>query len=414
MSSSILQACDFCGLVTMTTNIQAPEFLTFTISIIVFFLGAGINHWIAPLRRWNIPEAVTGGLLAAIVTLIAHEAFGLAIMFDLGARDMLLLYFFTGIGLNARLSDLLTGGRPFFILLALTVVFLVIQNLIAAASVVALGLPKGITVLLGSASLIGGHGTTIAWAPLIETRFGLTNATEIGVAAATLGLVVVSMLGGPVASFLISRNGLKGRVDEAPVVGLADVPDESTRDDLNHVSLLRTILVLNLAILLGFLVDELLAETGIKLPLFVSCMIVAIVLTNTIPRLRWPSRTPALALISDLSLNIFLALSLMSMQLWTLGELGPALVVVQAVQAAAAVAYMMFVVFPAMGRNYLAAVIAAGFSGISLGATPTAIANMTAVTKAHGAAPTAFIILPLVSAFFIDLANALVIGIFVR
>jgi ESS family glutamate:Na+ symporter len=147
-------------------------------------------------------------------------------------------------------------------------------------------------------------------------------------------------------------------------------------------------------------------------------MIVAIVLTNTIPRLlprlRWPSRTPALALISDLSLNIFLAMSLMSMQLWTLGGLGPALVAVLALQTVAAVAYMLFLVFPAMGRNYLAAVIAAGFSGISLGATPTAIANMTAVTKSYGAAPTAFIILPLVSAFFIDIANALAIGFFVR
>jgi ESS family glutamate:Na+ symporter len=402
----------------MTTTIQTPALLTFTISIVVFFLGAGLNHWIAPLRRWNIPEAVTGGLLAAVVTLVAYRAFGWAITFDLGARDMLLLYFFTGIGLNARLSDLLTGGRPFFVLLALTIVFLVIQNLIAAASVAALGLPKGITVLMGSASLIGGHGTAIAWAPLIEERFGLANAMEIGVAAATLGLVVASVVGGPVAGFLISRHGLKGPVDEAPAVGLPDVPDEPGNDDLNHVSLLRTMLVLNVAILLGFVVDELLAETGIKLPLFVACMIVAIALTNTIPRLlprlRWPSRTPTLALISDLSLNIFLAMSLMSMQLWTLGELGPALVVVLAIQTAAAVGYMMFVVFPAMGRKYLAAVVAAGFSGISLGATPTAIANMTAVTKAHGAAPTAFIILPLVSAFFIDIANALVIGLFVR
>jgi ESS family glutamate:Na+ symporter len=402
----------------MITTIQTPGFLTFTISIVVFFLGAGLNHWIAPLRRWNIPEAVTGGLLAAVVTLVAYRAFGCAINFDLGARDMLLLYFFTGIGLNARLSDLLTGGRPFFVLLALTVVFLVIQNLIAASSVAALGLPKGITVLLGSASLIGGHGTTIAWAPLIEERFGLANATEIGVAAATLGLVVASVVGGPVAGFLISRHGLKGSVDEAPAVGLPDVPDERGNDDLNHISLLRTMLVLNVAILLGFVVDELVAETGIKLPLFVACMIVAIVITNTIPRMlphvRWPSRTPALALISDLSLNIFLAMSLMSMQLWTLGGLGPALVVVLAAQTAAAIAYMLFVVFPAMGRNYLAAVIAAGFSGISLGATPTAIANMTAVTKVHGAAPTAFIILPLVSAFFIDITNALVIGLFVR
>jgi ESS family glutamate:Na+ symporter len=403
----------------MTTTLETPGFLTFTISIVVFFVGAGLNRWIGPLRRWNIPEAVTGGLLAALVTLVAHEVFGLAITFDLGARDMLLLYFFTGIGLNARLDDLIKGGRPFLVLLALTLVFLLLQNLIAAASAAALGLPKGITVLLGSASLIGGHGTTIAWAPLIEARFGLSNAMEIGVAAATLGLVIASLVGGPVAGWLISRNGLNGPVGEEPMVGLPDdVPADPDRADLNHVGLLRTILVLNAAILIGFAIDELVAETGLKLPLFVVCLLVAIALTNTIPRflpqVRWPTRTRALALISDLSLNIFLAMSLMSMQLWTLGGLGPSLVVVLALQTAAAVAYMLFVVFPAMGRNYQAAVISAGFSGISLGATPTAIANMTAVTKVHGAAPTAFIILPLVSAFFIDIANAVVIGFFVR
>jgi hypothetical protein len=173
----------------MTTTIETPGFLTFTISVVVFFVGAGLNRWIAPLLRWNIPEAVTGGLLAALVTLVAHEVFGVAITFDLDARDMLLLYFFTGIGLNARLEDLIKGVRPFLVLLALTLVFLVIQNLIAAGSSAALGLPKGIAVLLGSASLIGGHGTTIAWAPLIEARFGLSNAMEIGVAAATLGLL---------------------------------------------------------------------------------------------------------------------------------------------------------------------------------------------------------------------------------
>ena len=402
----------------MTTTIEIPGYVTFTISIVVFFVGSGLNHRIALLRRWNIPDAVTGGLLAAVATLIAYRAFGLDIIYDLDTRDMLLLYFFTGIGLNARLSDLFKGGRPFFILLLLTVVFLVIQNLIAAGSVALLSLPKGITVLLGSASLIGGHGTTIAWAPLIKERYGLTNAMEIGSAAATLGLVIASIVGGPVASFLISRYRLRGSVDEAPAVGLADVPDAPGNDDLNHISLLRAILVLNLAILVGIVIDDLLADTGIKLPRFVACMIAAIALTNTIPRLlprlRWPSRTSALALVSEFSLSVFLAMSLMSMQLWTLGDLGPALVVVLAVQTVAAVAFMLFVVFPSMGRGYLAAVIAAGFSGISLGATPTAIANMTAVTKAYGAAPTAFIILPLVSAFFIDIANALAISFFVR
>jgi ESS family glutamate:Na+ symporter len=397
------------------TTIETPGLLTFTISIVVFFVGASLNHVIAPLRRWNIPEAVTGGMLAALATLVAHEKFGLEIVFDLEARDMLLLYFFTGIGLNAKLGDLISGGRPLLVLLALTLVYLVIQNLISAGSTRALHLPEGITVLLGSASLIGGHGTTIAWAPLITARFGLANALEIGVAAATLGLVIASLIGGPIAQFLISRHQLAGPMDAAPMIGL---PDDDSKDDLNHVRLLQTILVLNVAILIGFAFHEAIEEAGVKLPMFVACLLSAIALTNTVPRLfprlAWPSRSRPLALISDLSLNVFLAMSLMSMQLWTLGGLGPSLVVVLAIQTLVAVIYMLFVVFPAMGGTYEAAVIAAGFGGISLGATPTAIANMTAVTKAHGAAPTAFIILPLVSAFFIDLANAAAIGFLVR
>jgi glutamate:Na+ symporter, ESS family len=392
------------------TTVQVPGFLSLTISIIVFFAGAGLNKLIPVLGRLTIPEAVTGGLVAAVATLGVHQAFGIAVNFDLAARDMLLLYFFTGIGLNARLGDLLSGGRPLLILLGLTLLYLVIQNLIAIGGATAFGLPAGAALLLGSASLIGGHGTVIAWAPVIFERFGFANAMEVGVASATLGLVAASLIGGPIGRYLIQRHGLSGPHDLQPVIGL---PDEE-RDDINHVALLRTILVLNIAILIGYVIDEIVARAGVKLPLFVACLLTAIALTNVVPRivptLQWPSRTPSLALISNLSLNIFLSMSLMSMQLWTLGGLGHALVGVLGLQVIAATAYILLVVFPAMGRSYEAAVIAAGFSGISLGATPTAIANMTSVTKRFGAAPTAFIILPLVSAFFIDLANAAAIG----
>jgi ESS family glutamate:Na+ symporter len=402
----------------MMTVIQVPGLLSFTIAILVFFTGVGLNRFISPLQRWNIPEAVTGGLLAAIVTLLSYMVFGVEIGFTLDARDMLLLYFFTGIGLNAKLSDLVSGGRPLAVLLALTLVYLVIQNVIAAGSVVVLDLPKGITAVVGSASLIGGHGTTIAWAPIITERFGLTNALEVGIATATLGLVIASLVGGPIAGFLIKRHHLSGPPTHDPIVGLPDGPDEISIDDLSHVGLLRTLLVLNVVILIGYALDEVVAETGVKLPLFVVCLLVAIVATNTVPpmfpSIEWPTRTRALALVSDLSLNIFLAMSLMSMQLWTLGGLGPALVVVLATQTIAAVAYIVFVVFPMMGSNFEAAVLSAGFTGISLGATPTAIANMTAVTKLHGDCARAFIILPLVSAFFIDIANAIAIGLMVR
>lgn len=400
------------------TAIQVPGLLTSTIAIVVFFAGAGLNRLIPPLHRWNIPEAVTGGLLAAIVTLLAYKALNVEVSFSLEARDMLLLYFFTGIGLNAKLDDLVSGGHPLILLLALTLAYLVIQNLIAAGSVAALGLPKGITAFVGSASLIGGHGTTIAWAPIISKRFGLANALEVGIATATLGLVVASLVGGPIAGLLIARHNLAGSLAPDPVVGLPDDPADKPVDDLSHIQLLRTVLVLNMVILIGYALDEVVALTGVKLPLFVVCLLVGIVVTNTIPRmfpgLEWPTRTRSLALVSDLSLNIFLAMSLMSMQLWTLGGLGLSLGVVLAAQTIAAVAYIVFVVFPTMGGNYEAAVISAGFTGISLGATPTAIANMTAVTKLHGACARAFIILPLVSAFFIDIANALAIGFMVR
>ena len=400
------------------TTVQVPGLLSFTIAIVVFFIGAGLNSFIKPLQRWNIPEAVTGGLLAAAATLIAYAFFRVEISFSLAARDMLLLYFFTGIGLNAKLDDLISGGRPFLILLALTLVYLVIQNLIAAGSVAALNLPAGMTALVGSAALIGGHGTTIAWAPIIAARSGLGNALEVGVATATLGLVVASLVGGPIAGFLIRRHQLSGPSTPDPVVGVPDDPGDRFADDINHITLMRTLLILNIVILIGFALQELVSEASIKLPLFVICLLVGIVATNTAPRilkgLQWPTRTRGLALISDLSLNVFLAMSLMSMQLWTLGGLGLALIAVLAVQTAAAVAYILFAVFPMMGRNYEAAVIAAGFTGISLGATPTAIANMTAVTKLHGACARAFIILPLVSAFFIDIANALAIGVIVR
>jgi ESS family glutamate:Na+ symporter len=399
------------------TAIQVPGLLTFTIAIVVFFTGAGLNRLIEPLQSWNIPEAVTGGLLAALATLLAYRVLGIEINFSLETRDMLLLYFFTGIGLNAKLDDLVSGGRPFVLLLALTVAYLILQNLIAAGSVAALGLPRGLTVFLGSASLIGGHGTTIAWAPIITERFGISNALEVGIATATLGLVIASLVGGPIAGLLISRYKLAGPLAPDPVVGLPDGPREKPVDDISHIGLLRTILVLNVVILIGYALDEVIAETGVKLPLFVVCMIIAIAVTNIVPRLfprlGWPTRTRSLALVSDLSLNVFLAMSLMSMQLWTLGGLGFALVIVLAAQTLAAVAYIVFVVFPVMGRNYEAAVIAAGFTGISLGATPTAIANMTAVTKLHGACARAFIILPLVSAFFIDIANAVAIGVMV-
>lgn len=402
----------------MTAAFIIPEFLTVTLGFAVFLLGARLNARVEVLRRFNIPEPVTGGLLAALVVLAIYLFSGRAVEFEMASRDFFLVLFFAGIGLNARLSDLITGGKPLAILLVLTLMTIIAQNIIGAAGAVLFGYPAQAGVLFGSASLIGGHGTAIAWAPDVALATGLSGATELGVAVATLGLVLAALVGGPVAGFLITRNKLApSRPDEGSTIGLPD-QDVAPASKIDHLSLMRVMLYLNLAIILGYIGSGLIEAAGLKLPLFVPCLIAGIVIANLRDWLRpnapAVSRTPALALVSEFSLGAFLAMSLMALQLWTIAELGLAIAVIMTAQTAFTVVFVLFVLFPMLGRGYRAAVLAAGFGGFALGATPTAIANMTAVTKRYGPSPIAFVVLPLVSAFFVDIANAIVIQMIVN
>ena len=385
-------------------------FLAVTIGILVFFVGVHLNRRIAFLRDFNIPEPVTGGLLAAIATFVIFLSSGTEIVFELQARDQLLVYFFAAIGLNARVSDLIRGGRPLVTLLVLTLLFIVVQNGVGRLGASIVGAPSPVGVLAGSASLIGGHGTAIAWAPEVRA-LGVANAMEIGIACATLGLILASLIGGPIARFLVRRHGLAGERSETPVVGIAHAREGEK--SIDHLSLMAVLLTLHVVIIIGYLINEAITATGFTLPLFVTCLLTGIVLSNSVPRLlpavQWPARTPALALVSDFSLGLFLSMSLMSMQLWTIADLAGPLLTILALQTLAAIAFILLVVFPLMGKDYRAAVLCAGFGGFALGATPTAIANMTAVAKTHGPSPTAFIMLPLVGAFFVDIVNAVVI-----
>lgn len=397
--------------------VPVDGFLAYTAGIIVFFLGMKLNERVTVLREYNIPEPVTGGILASLAALFLFLATGLELQYDLETRDRLLVYFFTTIGLNARFSDLIKGGKPLLILLFLTLGYIVIQDGVGVASAVALGQPAEIGVITGSMSLIGGHGTAIAWAEDLSTDYGITGALEIGIAAATLGLVMASLLGGPIAKFLLGRYKLSGSEDDDMLVGVEHDDEASTA--MTHVNFMGVILTIHIAIIGGWFMNYGLTEyLGMKLPLFVTCLLTAIVMSNTIPlifpKVPWPARSKALAIVSDFSLGLFIAMSLMGMQLWSIAELAGPLLFILTAQAIAAVLFILFILFPLMGKNYMAAVLSAGFAGFSLGATPTAIANMTAVTKSYGPSPTAFIILPLVGAFFVDISNAFVIDFFLR
>jgi ESS family glutamate:Na+ symporter len=387
----------------------------------VLFVGKRMNDKVGLLRELSIPEPVTGGLLFSVLFGLVYLLSGVEVDFALHARDILLVYFFTTIGINASARDLLAGGRPLVILLAITVTFMLAQNFTGIAVAGLFGLPSAVGVLGGSVSLIGGHGTAIAWSPAIGADHGIPNAMEIGIASATFGLILASIMGGPIAKFLINRHGLKPTPEQAQECQDVGLTEEQRKEGIGHLDFLDAVLAIHICIVVGYLLNDAISEMGVKLPLFVTCLFAGILITNLVPKrlptitgTHWPARTPAMALIADIALGTFLAMSLMSMQLWTLVDLAGPILTMLAAQFALAVLVTIFVLFPLMGRGYDAAVVAAGFGGVTLGSTPTAMANMAAVTQRFGPSHRAFIIVPLVSAFFIDIVNAMVIPLFLR
>ncbi|MFN7898397.1 MAG: sodium/glutamate symporter [Synechococcaceae cyanobacterium] len=436
------------------------SFLTVTLGILVLFLGKVLNGRFRLLREYTIPEPVSGGLFVALVITLLHALFGLEISFGLRARDLLLVYFFTTVGMNASFADLRRGGRALLVLLTLTIVLMLAQNLLGVTLARWAGLPPATGLLVGTVALIGGHGTAIAWAPKFASEQGVANALEIGIAAATFGLIIASASGGPIARYLIRRHRLASPAAANPTANptgnpstnpstnptadppagsgfttsACDVPPTAPQAASESLTagkasgaaqicasdFLAAVLAINICIILGSILQGVIRDLGLFLPLFVPCLIVGILLSNLLPRRglgvanRWPSRTPALDLIAEISLGAFLAMSLMTIQFWTLVDLAGPILLILVAQFLLALLINLGLVFPLLGGSYDAAVIAAGFSGFTLGSTPTAMANMTAVTQRFGPSPRAFIVLPLVSAFFIDLLNAVLIPFFLH
>ncbi|MDN3630665.1 sodium/glutamate symporter [Vibrio lentus] len=393
------------------------SFFAVTMGIVVLFVGRRLNQVIGFLKEFSIPEPVSGGILASLLFAVLYATTSIEVQFDLFARDVLLVYFFTTIGINSSLKDLFKGGKPLVILLAITIFFMIMQNIVGISVASMFGLEPVFGLLSGSISLIGGHGTAIAWAPKVAEEFGLESAMEIGIASATFGLILASLMGGPIAKFLIKRHNLK------PADGQSGSIDSNAKKQqaLTSFQFLDAVLAIHICVIVGALLNELISQTGLQLPLFVSCLFAGIVITNVMPDsyprisgAKWPTRSPAIDLIAEISLGTFLAMSLMSMQLWTLIDLAGPIFAILAMQLLLAVIINIFIVFPSMGKTYDAAVVCAGFGGISLGSTPTAMANMSAVSQKYGHSAQAFIIVPLVCAFFIDLANALIIPYFMR
>ena len=394
-------------------GIEVDPFLSFTLAIILLFIGKGCTYRIELLRRYSIPEPVIGGFLCAAAVAVAYYLFDLRITFGLEARDMLLLYFFAAIGLQADLRTLISGGKPLAILLVLASTFILLQNLMGMGVASAFGMDSKAGLMVGSISLTGGVGTALAWAPTFVESLGIHNALELGVAANTVGLIAACLVGGPIARFLITRHQLVTSDDSELDIGVAR-GDESTRM-VDSYALLWGWLWLNVTLVSGYFINEGLEESGLKLPLFVSCLIGGIIIGNARNFVlkkdeAYPGAKLSIALISDVSLGMFLTMALMGLQLWELQGILLFIFVAMVAQVLLSVIFTVFIVFRAMGKDYEASVICAGFGGITLGSTATAIVNMTAVAKQYGAAHRAFIVVPMVCGFFVDVVNALIIN----
>lgn len=380
---------------------------TIVVAILAYFLGRFLTAKIALLGTYRIPEAVTGGLLVALAALLIRAVGGIELEFTTGR--FALLAFFASIGLNASIRDLAAGGRPLVVLLAIAASALLVQNLIGVSCARLLGMEPLLGLMAGSVSLLGGHGTAAAWGAIFAEQTHL--APVLGIASATFGLIAGGVIGGPVGRNLIERYRLRGGAGRGPIHETAGGgPIEAPID---VPSIFASFLLLAAAIAVGDQIGWTTDALGLKLPAFVTALLAGILIGNLgprlLPRLNWPIGSPALSLLGELALNLFLTRALMSLDLWRLAAVAGPLLLVLTLQVLAMILICRFAVFPALGRDYDAAVIGAGFIGLSLGATPTAVANMSALTHHYGASAKAFLVVPLVGAFFVDLLNAVVI-----
>jgi ESS family glutamate:Na+ symporter len=406
----------------MNVLIKLDLIQTVAFAGVMLFVGYGLRRLVPPLARVNIPAAVCGGLpVAAVVTLM--RASGQPVLaFDTTLQVPLQNAFFASIGFAASLALLRQGGPTVMVFFVLAAVVAGLQNVVGASVAWVIGQPPLMGVLAGSVTLTGGPATGLAFAPLFE-QAGVPGAASLAVAAAMVGIVAGGVIGGPIGTFLIQRPSIGGHAP--PVAGTLEnlaedqvpepVASAPADEDVETYMLLKHLVLLLAAVGIGVWVSIGLTRLGLTLPAYIGAMLIAAIIRN----LEDATRIFGLSqrLIDDLgnaALALFLVMALMTLRLWELAGLVVPLLIILAVQVIAIAVICIAVVPRVMGRDYEAAVMSSGFCGFMLGTTANAMANMGALVERYGPAPKAFLVVPLVGAFFIDFVNALLITVFLN
>ncbi|MFN3075034.1 sodium/glutamate symporter [Acinetobacter sp. TY2] len=396
-------------------------FYTLIAAVIVLLLGRFLVNNIDFLRKYNIPEPVAGGLVAAVVSLLVHNLFGYSVTTSSELQTSFMLVFFASIGLSANFAKLKEGGVGLVIFLVCVASFIVVQNFVGISLATLMGLDPLIGLIAGSITLTGGHGTAGAWGTILETEHGIQGALALGMASATFGLIIGGIIGGPLAKLLINRYQLSDpktyQDNNAQNQHESNELGEYVPFEYPHQ--VRLITADNAITTLGLFAACLAFAdfmTGYskgqwyELPTFVWALGGGVILRNILESvLRVKMFDRAIDVFGNAALSLYLAMALLSLKLWQLADLAGPLVVILTAQTLTMALYAAFVTFRVMGKNYDAAVLAAGHCGFGMGATPTAVANMQAITNMYGPSHKAFLIVPLCGAFFVDLINATVI-----
>ena len=390
-------------------TIQLDIAQTVGLAAVLLVLGEFVKKHVSILERYFIPGPIIGGVLFSVLTLVGYQTGSFEFIFNDNIRAFLLLVFFTTIGFSASFELLKKGGVGVALFLGAAVVLVMLQNTVGVAIASSMGVNPLIGLAAGSISLTGGHGTSAAFGPLLE-QAGAVGALPAAIAAATYGLVAGCVIGGPVGTLLMRRNGLKGpslkTTPDGPGIIIETAPDAgaTSTDTVMYATILVTV-----SIGVGTLLVNWLKDMGLTLPAYLGPMLVAAVVRNIIDWRNWHLPMRQFEVVGNVSLAFFLAMALMSMKLWEMAQVAGPLLIILLVQTAVMFAYAYFVTFRVMGSDYDAAVIAAGHCGFGMGATPNAMANMQAFAGANGPSMKAFFVIPLVGSLFIDFFNAVII-----
>lgn len=389
----------------MAISLDAMQ--TLAAAIAVLLVGAAVQARVGFLRNNNIPIPVVGGLLFAVLTTVIFLGFDLRIGFDMQLREPMMLAFFTTIGLGADFRLLVRGGPKLLLFSLVCAGYLILQDGLGLIAAVSMDLHPLVGLLGGSITLSGGHGTGAAYAEQFAGVQNIAGVMELAMACATFGLILGGLIGGPVAGRLIRLHGLESAAshDYEP-----DIEDEETHGPINSDTLLWALFTILVCLIGGLAIAGVMAGAVFTLPGFVWCLMIGVAVRNLehlVPKLS--VHRPTVDMIGTISLSIFLAMALMSLRLWELLSLAGPLLVILLIQTGGMVLFASLVTFRFMGSNYDSAIIAGGHCGFGMGATPTAVANMEALTQRYGPSPEAFLVVPLMGAFFIDFINALVI-----